>query len=142
MNVSIGGNSFKGVTVPLLWGRKAVIQRDNGQVSVIDLSGESARLEVLDGQPSDGVAHRPIDGGFEILEFDTSVAYEYLEDGPTLHDPSKLLPDCRIESGGILVGTNFFGGNSVEGFAAGLVVDSRGISMAGPLPEGLARLSI
>ncbi len=54
------------VTIPLLWGKKAVIQHPDNTISIIDLSGSSAKVEVLKDEPAPGVNYQPADGGYAI----------------------------------------------------------------------------
>jgi hypothetical protein len=139
MNVVMGNQFFGQVTVPLLWGTRAVIQDGEGRLSIIDLSGETASAEVVGDQPALGVAFLPKAEGFAILQ-DRKALYTYLPAAKRLVPGTLRLPECEINSDGIRIGSNFFSGNTVIGFGVGIAVSESGISMGGPLPPQLARL--
>ncbi|WP_456427719.1 hypothetical protein [Rhodocaloribacter sp.] len=142
MNIRIGSNDFIGVDVPLLWGTRAVLQDKQGRISVIDLAGEEARIEILGDKPAPGVEFLPTSSGFEILH-DGEPLYNYNADEKLLSSLGVgSLPDCQVLRNGVVVGTNRFMGNMVSGYGVGIAVDEKSISMGAPLPDKLARIKI
>ncbi len=61
------GEQFENVEIPLLWGTRAVIQDHEGLISVVDLEGDTARLEIVGDKPAPGVEFVPTLEGFQIL---------------------------------------------------------------------------
>ena len=138
MNIKIGANYFSDVTIPVLWGHRAVLEDREGRLSVVDLSSGKARLEIVGDSPAPGVKYLPTDAGFEIREGDEPV-YSYDPEEKVLSASSSgSLPDIQISSTGIRVGTNYFMGNVVRGSAVGIAVSTSGVSMGAPLPSSLA----
>jgi hypothetical protein len=137
----MGNQFFRDIAIPVLWGKRAVVQDRKGRLSVIDLSGYAARLEIVGDQPAPGVQFEPTDAGFVILEGREEV-YSYTPKQKLLQGLSLKLPDCQIEATGIRIGTNRFSGNAISGFGVGIAVDERSISVGAPLPPGLARLTV
>ena len=63
MNLKMGSQVFRNVQIPLLWGTRVVVQDEEGRLSVIDLAGDTAKIEILGDKPAPGVAFLPtIDG--------------------------------------------------------------------------------
>ena len=141
MNLRMGSQSFFNVQIPLLWGSRAILQDKKEQISIIDLGGEEARLEVLAGKPAPGVDFKPTHEGVTIIIDDVEV-YTFDADRALLQSESLNLPPVRIGSSETIVGTNRFSGNVVQGFGVGIKVSERGIAMGAPLPEGLAKLVV
>jgi hypothetical protein len=141
MNISMGSQVYRDVQIPLLWGERAIIVDKHGRLSIIDLSGERAHVEVLADEPAPGVSFRPGLDGFVILEGDLEL-YSYDSGEKTISDRGLGLPDVQISHSGTRVGTNWFAGNVLVGSGVGLSVSRDGISLATPLPPKLARLSI
>lgn len=52
MNMRMGSHTYIDVQIPLLWGTRAVVQDRLGRVSVFDLSGDSAVVEILEDEPA------------------------------------------------------------------------------------------
>lgn len=141
MNIRMGGQTFNDVQIPLLWGSRAIIQDKQGYLSVIDLSGDTAKLEIVGDKPAPEVEFKPIIEGFEILDSGNSI-YSYNPEEKLLCSINLELPDCQISQWEIRVGTNVFSGNVVAGFGVGIAVTKDGISMGAPLPSNLAKLVI
>lgn len=141
MDLMMGSQLFQDVRIPLLWGKRAILQDKLGRISVIDLSGQSAKLEILGNKPAPGIEFMPITGGVRILR-DGEGLYEFLPSRGQLISLRLNLPDCEISESGIRIGTNVFRGNLISGFGVGIAVDETGLSMGGPLPPGLAELRI
>ncbi len=141
MNLAMGSHTFREVTVPLLWGSRAILEDDAGRLSVIDLAGDKAHLEILGDKPAPGVAFTPTIDGIAILSPQREELYLYSPAERRLSTDRLNLPDCQILPDKILVGTNAFSSNMVSGFGVGIAITEHGISIGGPLPPGLARLN-
>lgn len=141
MNLRMGSQLFVDVGIPLLWGRRAVVQDQEGALSVIDLSGPEARLEVLSDEPAPGIEFLPGAAGFAI-RVDNQDLYTYSADTKTLTPGSLSLPEVQVLPTETRVGSNIFSGNVVSGFGVGIAVSEHGIAMGAPLPEGLAELKV
>lgn len=141
MNLRMGSQIFSGVQIPLLWGSRAVIQDKKNRLSVIDLSGTKARLEILADAPANGVAFEPTFSGFKIIENGVAL-YLYDPEEKRLESLSLGLPVCEITPSGIRIGGSQFSNNYVHGYGVGMAVTPERISMGAPLPPGLAQLTI
>lgn len=141
MNLNMGSQSFENVEIPLLWGRRAILQDAKGRISIISLDGDEAVIEVLGDKPAPNIQYELIDDGFKII-VDEEELYTYDPSRKVVTGLVLKLPECEIQSSGIRVGTNMFSGNMVVGFGVGIVVDERGMGMGAPLPEGLAKLVV
>ncbi|HUU41209.1 MAG TPA: hypothetical protein VMW42_09720 [Desulfatiglandales bacterium] len=141
MNIQMGGQVFANVQIPLLWGSRAVIQDMQGRLSIIDLGGNIAKLEIVGDKPAPGVEFRPLVEGFEILD-QGSPLYIYSPSEKSLRSKKLGLPDCQISPEAIRVGTSIFSGNVVGGSGVGIIVTTSGIGMGAPLPKTLAELII
>ena len=142
MDMTIGSNAFFQVEVPLLWGTRPVLQDKDQRVSVVNLGGEEAQLEILGDKPAPGVEYLPTTSGFEIMLGGKPLS-SYNPDERLLSSISlEGLPDCQILPDGVVVGTNRFMGNMVTGAGVGIAVDKDGIRMGAPLPPALAKLRV
>ena len=141
MNLRMGTQSFLNVTIPVLWGTRAILQDSQGKLSIIDLSGDEARLEIISGSPAPGIDFRPIPDGVAILADDKEV-YSFDPNRGLLQSESLGLPPCHITPSGTMVGSNSFMGNVVQGFGVGLKITQEGIAMGAPVPDDLAELII
>jgi hypothetical protein len=141
MNLNMGNQIFRDVTIPLLWGTRAVVQDQKRRLSVIDLSGETAKIEVLGDQPAPGVEFEPTVSGFVIASRGLEL-YSYNPAEKLLQGLSLKLPECQIAPAWIRVGTNRFAANAVVGMGVGIAVNERSIALGAPLPSGLARLAV
>ncbi len=141
MNIRMGSQVFHNVDVPLMWGTRAILQDPTGRISVIDLSGPTAKTEIVGDEPAPGVEFTPTADGFKILDKGHPL-YAYSRSENLLTGLGLELPDCQIKEGEIRVGSNVFQSNIVSGFGVGIAVTKHGIAMGAPLPEGLAELVI
>ena len=141
MNLQMGGQVFRDVQIPFLWGERAVIQDRRGRLSIIDLSGEEARLEILADEPAPGIAFRPRIDGVVILS-DNIELYTYNPRERILTSISLGLLELQISPSATRVGTNQFIGNIISGGGVGIAVTRDGIAFGGPVPPKLARLVI
>lgn len=140
MNLQLGSNIFREVSIPVLWGTRAIVQDRRGKVSVIDLSGKTPTLEVLGDRPAPGIDYTlRVDGGFTILS-EASELYAFDPKERRFTAIGLRLPELEISDSFTRVGTNTFSRNVVVGFGVGIRVSEDSISMGAPLPEGLARL--
>lgn len=142
MKIRMGNQDFVDVTIPVLWGQRAVVQDRRGALSVIDLGGSTARLEILADKPAPGAEFVPEDEGFVVRQSGEDL-YSYVPATKTLTPIAlKLLP-VQIQASGTLVGTNFFSGNVISGYGVGIYVrEGGGIGVGAPLPPGLAKLMV
>jgi hypothetical protein len=137
----MGSQDYMDVQIQLLWGERAIIVDERGRLSVVDLSGERAQVEVLADEPAPGVAFRPDLGGIVILK-DKIELYTYNPGEKTISSLSLGLPDVQISPSGTRVGNNWFSGNVFSGSGVGLSISRDGISLAAPLPSKLAKLAV
>jgi hypothetical protein len=141
MNIRMGSQVYRDVQIPLLWGERAIIVDEHGRLSIVDLSGERAHVEVLADEPAPGVGFRPELDGIVIVKEGTEL-YKYNQGGKTISSLGLGLPDIQISVEGTRVGTNWFSRNVFVGSGVGLAVSKEGISLAAPLPSKLARLEV
>jgi hypothetical protein len=141
MNLRMGSQIFSEVQIPLLWGNRAIIQDKKNRLSVIDLSGKKARIEILADAPASGVAFEPTFSGFKVIENGVAL-YLYEPELKRLESLSLGLPVCEVTPSGIRIGASQFSNNYVRGYGVGMAVTPEGISIGAPLPPGLAQLTI
>jgi hypothetical protein len=141
MKLEMGSQVFEEVDIPLLWGERAVLQDQEGALSVIDLSGPSARLEVVADGPAPGVEFVPIEDGF-IIRSGHADLYSYAPNSKSLTPIALRLPEVQVADDGTRIGSSYFEGNVILGSAVGIHVSEQGISIGAPLPEGLAELVV
>lgn len=143
MDLRMGSQAFNDVAIPLLWGSRAILQDKKGRISIIDLSGEVARLEVLGDQAAPNIEFRPIsDTATEILQ-DGVPLYSFDAASKTIRGLGLPLPECQISANATRVGTNRFQNNAITGYGVGLMVTADGgMALGAPLPPGLAKLRI
>lgn len=139
MNIRMGSQIFRDVQIPLLWGERAIIQDEQGRLSIIDLSGEQARLEILADEPAPGVVFRPRIDGIVVINNGVEL-YSFNPREKLVSSIGLGLPDCQVGSTSIVVGSNQFSGNFISGFGVGIAVTNNGISIGAPIPHGLAKL--
>lgn len=141
MNLNMGSQAFENVEIPLLWGKRAILEDKKGRISIISLEGTEAVIEVLGSKPAPNIQYEPIKDGFKIIVNGREL-YSFDSGRRIITGLSIKLPECEIQPTGIRVGSNMFSGNMVSGFGVGIVVDERGIGMGAPLPAGLANLVV
>ena len=142
MKLQLGGSTFDNVKIPVLWGKRAVLQDSVGRLSVIDLSGARARLEILGDVVARGVRFSPTVDGFKVLASNGEPLYTFSPTEKRLTSETLGLPELQIHPSQIRIGTNTFQSNMVSGFPVGIVVDEAGIGIGAPMPEGLAALVV
>lgn len=142
MNLQMGSQTYLDVKIPLLWGDRAVVQDGRGRLSIIDLSGESARVEILADEPAPGVAFRPmLGGGIVILEGDSEL-YGYSPSEKLLTSISLGLPDCQIAPDATRIGTSTIAGNMISAGVGIRVLKKGGLAIGAPVPSKLAKLAV
>lgn len=139
MQARLGSQIFVGVSIPLLWGGRAVIGHPKGELSIINLEGEKAIPEVVSDKPWVGVEYIEKEDGFVVYRGGIAV-YFYSPIRKILRDLSGLLPECEIGKDKIKVGTNTIGSSTVVGMGVGIGVTENGFYIGGPVPSGLAPL--
>jgi hypothetical protein len=138
----MGSQLFVDVQIPLLWGTRAILQDSEERLSVIDLAGEQATLEVLEDEPAKGIPYAPSVEGFVIMNDKGTELYKVSPIAKSISGISlKLLP-VTISRDAIRVGTNTFQSNMVSGFGVGISVTETGIGLGSPVPPGLAALRV
>lgn len=141
MNVSFGSQVFSQIQVPLLWGSRAIISHPGGEYSVIDLSGDVARPEIVKNVPAPQVEYSEREDGIVIFK-ESSEAFFFSPARSLFRDLSNSLPECEIRRDSIRIGTNTIGSSRVSGFQVGIGVSEGGMFIGGPLPPGLAALKV
>lgn len=142
MNLAMGSNVFRDVTIPVLWGTRAILQDKEDRISIIDLSNERTSLEVLGDQPAPGMEFRPTVDGFSVLK-NGDALYRYNSSEKTITGVSLNLPECQIGRFETRVGTHVFSNNTFAGMGVGFMVEENGISIGvSSLPPGLAELIV
>ena len=141
MNLKMGSHIFSSVDIPLLWGKRAVIQDKQNRISIIDLGGRNARIEVLADAPAPGISFEPTFSGFKILE-NRLALYLYDPKEKRLENINLGLPDCEITPSGIRIGSNYFANNVIFGSPVGFAVTPQGIAIGASLPADLAQLIV
>lgn len=139
MQVRIGSQIFIDVSIPMLWGNRAVIGHPHGELSIIDLSYEKAIPEVVSDKPWVGVEYTDKEDGFVIYR-GGDAAYFYSPVRRILRDLSGKLPECEISKDKIRIGTNTVGSSTVVGLGVGIGITESGFYIGGPMPSGLAPL--
>ncbi len=141
MDFRIGSVGFSGVKIPLLGGKKAILSHSNGSLSVIDLSGETAKPQIISDEPWNEIEYTEKEDGFVIYENDIQ-SYFYSPARKIFRDLTGKLPECELGNDFTRIGTNKISGGMVSGFGVGIGVSESGFFMGGPIPEGLASLKL
>lgn len=96
MNLSIGGQEFRDVEIPLLWGERAVLQDLQGRMSVIYLGGKSAIPEIIGDVPSPEVEFLPTANGYKILR-DGAPVYSLDIENKILRGISLIFQNAKLD---------------------------------------------
>lgn len=128
--------------MPVLWGSRAILQDKQGHLSIINLEGDSAVLEVIDDQPSARANFSPKNEGYVILDREGAELYSVNPKTKSLTPIVLQLPPVTVGERELRLGTNVFGGNMVVGIGVGILVTESGIALGGPLPPALANLRV
>lgn len=141
MNIQLGGQSFSNVAIPLLWGKRAIVQDREKRISIISLEGQKAQVEILGDQPAPDIEYSLTERGYEISHNGIAL-YSFDPERRVLTGFALQLPECEIGETTIRIGNSKFSGNSISGFAVGIAVSENGMSIGSPLPEGLAEFVV
>lgn len=139
MNLNMEGKRFEDVKIPLLWGKRAILEDNTGRISIILLDGTKAVLEVLGNEPAPNIQYELIEGGFKVIHNGQEL-YSFDKKRRVIIGLSQKLPECEIQGSGIRIGSNILSRNKTIGFGVGVAVYEQRIVMGNSLPEGLARL--
>ena len=112
MNLKMGGQSFENVEIPLLWGKRAILEDKKGRISVISLEGVAAVTEILGSKPAPSIRYELTSNGFKII-MNGKELYSFDPVKRIITALSLSLPECEIRKDGIRVGSNFFSANTV-----------------------------
>ena len=141
MNFRIGGQFFSNVRVPVLWGSRAILRDQQGNLSIVNLEGESAILEVIDGRPAAGTNISPTTYGYEILDREGKQLYTVNPTTKSLTPVALRLPAVTLGEHELRLGLHVFEVNMV-GVGVGILVTESGITLGGPLPLILRNLRV
>lgn len=141
MNIKMSSQIFKDVEIPLLWGKRAVMEDKEGKMYIIALDGEKAVVEVIANEPAPNIEYELIENGFKIILNGNDI-YSFDPNKKIITSISLNLPECELNKSHTRIGSNIISGCSISGFGIGIVVDEQGMGIGAPLPEGLARLVI
>jgi len=141
MNLNMGGQRFEDVKIPLIWGKRAILEDNTGLISIILLDGTKAVLEVLGNEPAPNIQYEVIEDGFKVINNGQEL-YSFDKERRVIKGLSQKLPECEIQSGGIRIGSNILSRKKTTGFGVGVAVYEQRIVMGNSLPEGLARLVV
>lgn len=142
MNIRMGGQFFANVKIPILWGSRAILQDQQGHLSIINVDGDSTVLEVIDDKPAGGVSFSPTTEGFIILDRECTELYTVNPRTKAVTSIVLRLPSVTVGLQELRVGINVFAGNLVAGIGVGILVTESGIALGGPLPPGLSALRV
>jgi hypothetical protein len=138
MNFRISGQFFANVTVPVLWGSRAILLDQRGHLSIVNLEGDSPVVEVVDDKPGIEANFSPTTEGYVILDGYSAELYSVNPKTKSLAPIVLRLPPLVVGDRELRLGLNVFPSNMVVGIGVGIVVTESGIALGGPLPPALA----
>lgn len=136
----MGDNIFHNISIPLLWGSRAIFEDANGKISIVEISKEP-KIEILNNEPAPNIKFSPLIEGYKIFQ-DGELAYIFEPRGKIFKSINLGLPDCQIFPDGIRIGSSKFFGNNIGNFGVGISINQKGISMGDPLPAELKGFAI
>lgn len=139
MRARFGSQIFENVSIPVLWGKRAVIGHPGGALSIINLADSEAKPEIIGDTPGTMVSFSEQEDGY-VIYVDDSPQYFYSPTRKLLRDLTGRLPDCTIRDNEITIGTNRISGSMISGTGVGVGISEQGFFIGGPIPEGLAPL--
>jgi len=139
MNLNMENQIFEDVRIPLLWGKRAILEDKKGRISIILLDGNKAVLEVLGNEPTSNIQYETIEDGFKVIHNGQDL-YSFNRKKRVITGHSQKLPECEIRGAGIRIGSNVLSRNKTLEFGVGVEVQEQRIIMGNSLPRGLARL--
>ena len=141
MNIKMSSQIFKDVEIPLLWGKRAVMEDKEGKMYIIALDDEKAVVEVIANEPASNIEYELIENGFKII-LNGNAIYSFDPNKKIITSISLNLPECELNQSYTRIGSNRISECSISAFGVGIVVDEQGMGIGAPLPEGLAKLVI
>jgi hypothetical protein len=141
MDFRIGGQFFSNVRVPVLWGSRAILRDQRGNLSIVNLEGESPILEVIDDWPAAGANVSPTTEGYVILDCEGRQLYTVNPLTKSLTPVALRLPAVMLGEHELRLGSHVFEVNMV-GVGVGILVTESGISLGGPLPLLLGNVRV
>ncbi len=141
MDFQFGSLAFRSVQVPILWGTRAILAHPIGVLSMINISGETAKLEVIGDNPSSDVEYSEKEDGFVIYDNGQQV-YFYSPARKLIRDMRGELPECELTSDHVRIGTKKISNSMVSGFQVGIGVSAKEFFIGGSLPKGLVELKL
>ena len=141
MDFRICGQFFSNVRVPVLWGSRAILQDQQGHVSIVNLEGDTPILEVIDDQPMAGANFSPQTEGYVILDDEGGQLYSVNPKTKSLTPIVLRLPPVTLGERELRLGTHVFEANMV-GVGVGILVTESGMVLGGPLPPALGSLRV
>jgi len=139
MNLNMENQIFEDVRIPLLWGKRAILEDKIGRISIILLDGNKAILEILGNEPTSNIQYETIEDGFKVIHNGQDL-YSFNTKKRVITAHSERLPECEIRGGGIRIGSNVLSRSKATEFGVGVEVYEQRIVMGNSLPRGLARL--
>jgi hypothetical protein len=139
MNLNMENQIFEDVRIPLLWGKRAILEDRTGRISIILLDGNKVVLEVLGNEPTPNIQYELTEDGFKVIHNGQEI-YSFDKERRIITGHSQKLPECEICSDGIRIGSSLLSRSKAIGFGVGVEVYEQRIVMGNNLPEGLARL--
>lgn len=139
MNLNMENQIFEDVRIPLLWGKRAILEDRAGRISIILLDGNKVVLEVLGNEPTPNIQYEPTEDGFKVINNGQEI-YSFDKERRIITGHSQKLPECEIYSDGIRIGSSLLSRSKDIDFSVGVEVYEQRIVMGNNLPEGLARL--
>lgn len=139
MNLNMGNQIFEDVRIPLLWGKRAILEDKTGRISIILLDGNNAVLEVLGNEPTSNIQYITKEDGFKVIRNGQEL-YSFDKKRRVITGHSQKLPECEIRDGSIRIGSNVLSRSKAIGFGVDVEVYEQRIVMGNSLPKGLARL--
>jgi len=125
MKLAMGGQFFDDVTVPVLWGTRAVLQDRGGRLSVTDLGGSAAHPEIIADEVAPGVRSAARDEGYTIVGANDEELYTYSPSAKRLGQSSTGLPDVEVRDESIRVGSSVLAGNVIRACEVGIACRGR-----------------
>lgn len=141
MNLTIGSQKFINVKIPILWGKRAILQDQHARLSIIFLSDNECTLEILGNRPAKNIDFSPTEDGYKIRK-NGKEAYHFNVNKKILTDLDGSLPECEIKENGIRAGTNHFQSNLIAGFDIGIHITEQGIGIGVKLGNNLPDIKI
>jgi len=141
MNIKMSSQIFKDVEIPLLWGKRAIMEDKEGKIYIIALDGKKATIEVIANEPAPNIEYELVETGFKIILNGNDI-YSFDPNKKIITSISLNLPECELNASHTRIGSNIISGCSISGFGVGIVVNEQGMGIGAPLPEGLAALIV